>query len=511
MRSPPSSPGSAYGLVVSDYLVFFMLFLAVWMLERNEPVPAAFVVVGAVAAAAQLLVKVNGGVLCVVVLALAVWRGTRPAEPAASRCTRARTRAPCSCTLARDGNSLSYLPSWIRISIPPRDGLRGLDGARGSRPFGAIRRGRSRGAPRGSRGRAARPRARPARASRYAVLLSSTLRLLEGRLRASRRARARVLRGRRCGAPGVPVGRPGARSRRPVALVAVLVARRRPRVRQPARSTRFVRPLRPGGARGERASSPRAHKIAAGRARSGPGFALDSIALAELRDNTVDVEPYETSAAWAYGFRWRPELLLQQYVAGDADSTRPTPRRSRTKGSSPVLRQELWPALDGKTRCTKRRRPSWRSCAGIGSSARTGAGPSLHAASTAAEQLVCSPRRRRGRQQRLRYLVRRPRATSCSRGFRSRKQRLQRLQRLVLKRRHEPVITVDSERYRLVPATATGPLILRMPTSAGMSASVGGAVDYSHVGVAGVPSYRVEFYAVTLGSCGVDRRGLPAR
>jgi hypothetical protein len=60
------------------------------------------------------------------------------------------------------------------------------------------------------------------------------------------------------------------------------------------------------------------------------------------------------------------------------------------------------------------------------------------------------------------------------------------------------MITVDNEQYRLVPATATGPLILRMPATAGMSASVGGAVDYSRVGVTGVPSYHVDFYAVSL-------------
>jgi hypothetical protein len=75
---------------------------------------------------------------------------------------------------------------------------------------------------------------------------------------------------------------------------------------------------------------------------------------------------------------------------------------------------------------------------------------------------------------------------------------LERLDGLLLKRKLEPSITVGGERYRLVPATATGPLILRMPAAAGISPATGGAVDYSTVAVAGVPSYRVDFYAVPL-------------
>jgi hypothetical protein len=39
-----------------------------------------------------------------------------------------------------------------------------------------------------------------------------------------------------------------------------------------------------------------------------------------------------------------------------------------------------------------------------------------------------------------------------------------------------------------------------MPAAAGISASAGGAVDYSRVGVTGVPSYRIDFYAVSLTS-----------
>ena len=57
---------------------------------------------------------------------------------------------------------------------------------------------------------------------------------------------------------------------------------------------------------------------------------------------------------------------------------------------------------------------------------------------------------------------------------------------------------MDHERYRLAAATATGPLILRMPRAAGMSAPVGGAVDYNRLSLVDVASYRVQFYSLRL-------------
>jgi hypothetical protein len=74
----------------------------------------------------------------------------------------------------------------------------------------------------------------------------------------------------------------------------------------------------------------------------------------------------------------------------------------------------------------------------------------------------------------------------------------QRVAKLLLKRPHQPEIRLDGEQYRLVAATATGPLILRMPRAAGMSASVGGAVAYDRLSLVNVPSYRVQFYSVKL-------------
>lgn len=42
---------------------------------------------------------------------------------------------------------------------------------------------------------------------------------------------------------------------------------------------------------------------------------LGSAVLAALGGHTVHVDPYETSAVWAYGFDWRPEPVFQTYLA----------------------------------------------------------------------------------------------------------------------------------------------------------------------------------------------------
>src|SRR5206468_1638086 len=54
------------------------------------------------------------------------------------------------------------------------------------------------------------------------------------------------------------------------------------------------------------------------------------------------------------------------------------------------------------------------------------------------------------------------------------------------------------EHYRFLTATATGPLVLRMPAGAGMPPAAGGAVDYSSLSLSHVDSYRIDFYAMPL-------------
>jgi hypothetical protein len=119
-----------YSLVVSDYLVFFTLFLAVWILEREDPAPAAFIVLGATAAAVQLFVKLNGGVLCILMLAVAVWRCRRIPQPRAARgLVRRRTRWTLAAHRKQPLGSADLVPTLV----PHRDRLRRFDGARGVR------------------------------------------------------------------------------------------------------------------------------------------------------------------------------------------------------------------------------------------------------------------------------------------------------------------------------------------------------------------------------------------
>ena len=74
----------------------------------------------------------------------------------------------------------------------------------------------------------------------------------------------------------------------------------------------------------------------------------------------------------------------------------------------------------------------------------------------------------------------------------------ERLATLLFKRLHQPAIQLDGKQYRLVASTATGPLILRMPRAAGMSALAGGHVDYRQLSLVNVASYRVQFYSMKL-------------
>jgi hypothetical protein len=488
-----------YSLIVSDYLVFFVLFLSVWILERKDPAPAAFVVVGAVAAAAQLFVKLNGGVLCILMLALAAWR-CRPGGARSLALLASSYVASAAALWLLAGNSLADLPTWLRLSRHVATAYAG------SMALEAP--GRS---------------AEYVEAGFAAFLLALAVAL---RLRALDRARAvclaavvvvfsfgywkegfvrhdvhalaffaavatALLAFRWRGIAGIAAS---------AAVVLAVVAS--------ATALDFgggfpyhpVRSLKAAStAIGQSLLSDRRDRaIAAGRDDIRGRLGLDASMLRELRAGTVAVEPFETSAVWAYGLDWHPELLLQEYVAGDSALDSANAEALGRRGATRVLRQELWPALDGKHPlyeapstfmvlvCRYRELSSTGSWAVFGRGVnRCGAARLLGSASTAGGTTLPVP------------VAPSPRDIVFAR-IHVRETTLQRFERLLLKRKVEPSIIVDGEKYRLVPATATGPLILRMPVAAGMSASEGGAVDYSRLDVTHVPSYRVDFFAVAL-------------
>jgi len=53
----------------------------------------------------------------------------------------------------------------------------------------------------------------------------------------------------------------------------------------------------------------------AGRSNIEATFAIDPAIIAAIGDRPVQVSPYETSVAWAYGLNWRPLPVFQDYLA----------------------------------------------------------------------------------------------------------------------------------------------------------------------------------------------------
>ena len=61
--------------LLADHLVVLVLFGCVWALVRDDPPAQRWLVpLGGAIAAFQLLVKLNGGVVVLILLALTVWR-----------------------------------------------------------------------------------------------------------------------------------------------------------------------------------------------------------------------------------------------------------------------------------------------------------------------------------------------------------------------------------------------------------------------------------------------------
>ena len=470
-----------YSLVVSDYLVFFVLFLSVWMLERKDPAPAAFVVVGAVAAAAQLLVKLNGGVLCIIMLAFAVWRcrpgGARSLALLASPMSPRSRRSGCSPETASricppgfgsrgtwrrrmqgrwhsklPGRSGEYVEAGLvalllvvrwPCGFSHSDGLARFAWPRSSSSFPSATGRKASSVTTCTRSRSSqRPPSRcwPSGGEAYAGIAASAA----SSLRLSRPHTAPRL-WRRFSVSSAAVARGG------VPL---------------SRQSLLPRPTRTGDRRGSRR-----HQSRLGSTRA---------CCWSSASGTVDVEPYETSAFGRMDSSGVQSSCsrntLPETAALDSANAEALDERERrgscarncgrSRRQAPAVRSSLDHMV---LVCRYRQLSSTGSWAvfrrGVD---RCGKARLLGSASTAAGKRCPYPARRRRNIVFARIQVN--------------ETTLQRLERLLLKRKLEPSITVDGEQYRLVPATATGPLILRMPAAAGMSASAGGAVDYSRLG-----------------------------
>ncbi len=486
-------------LLLSDITVYLAFFFAVWLLERDEPPQAVWLVpLCAGLAAVEMLVKLNSGALCLVLFLLVVWR-LPPRGARAEILFLASFAVALPLLWLASGQALSALPTWLRESAHVVLGY-----------TDATARG---GAGRGTgrvlavllvAGLAALlvPRLRKLPRSRRIPLLLVVAvygfaYLKEGFVREDEHVRfffaafavsvlAFAWKGvARIGAAVLVVGAAAASVAAPDATFRSLykpVAHVRTAVRE-ARAA-----VDPGA---------RSREAAEGRAVARSKLAVPASDLSLLRGHSVDVEPYEISAAWAYGFRWRPEPLLQWYTAFDSHLDRMNASALASRGAERVLRQRT-PTLDAKVTnfeapatfltlvCSYREVEadgSWEVLARtrnrcdpprpIGSVVgREGATIAVaHAPST--DDLVYA---------RIRF----PRFSTY------------RVESVLLKPARLPQIVLGGA-FRFVPGTAESPLVLRMPESAAMSPLFGGFGSYDWFRLEHVPApFSVDFFAVRI-------------
>jgi hypothetical protein len=227
--------------------------------------------------------------------------------------------------------------------------------------------------------------------------------------------------------------------------------------------------------------------------------ALPSRTLARLRGHTVDVVPFETSIVWAYGLPWRPEPVLQDYAAYDAYLDRLNAREIELRGAQRILRQQVWPAPDDTHPVIEApatflaRLCHYREISVVGNwevlartSNRCGTPQRLQATTGRTGRWVVVPPAPKASE--VVYA-----RISLSRSFGAQ------FENALLKPLHLPRIVLGMNTYRFISATASDPLVLRLPTTSEISPSFGGSVDYGRFMLENVASpFRVEFYAVRI-------------
>jgi len=228
-------------------------------------------------------------------------------------------------------------------------------------------------------------------------------------------------------------------------------------------------------------------------------LALDPATIRLLRGHTVDVEPYETSAIWGYNLPWRPQPFIQSYMATDHALDVFNAQALATRGPERILRHHDGAYLNGKYQlfvapesqlvvvCRYRQlraRGRWEV---LGRAAdRCGRTAALGSVEARAGQSVSVPAPPNSNDLVFARIQAEPTLE-------------QKLASIFLKPFRFPQITVGSQRYRLVADVARGPLILRLPKSAGIAPAFGGAVDYGRLSLENVASpFRVDFFALRL-------------
>jgi hypothetical protein len=219
----------------------------------------------------------------------------------------------------------------------------------------------------------------------------------------------------------------------------------------------------------------------------------------DLRAHTVDVQPSETSVAWALGLTWRPEPVFQSYAvltpkldrlnADFLTSPRAPDRILRAHPRDGIDRRN--PVFDAPTAfltsvCNYRETFASDFAEVLARSTnRCGTPRPLGSVDVRARERVAVPRGRPGELVYARIHIMRSPA--------------EHLRELLWKPSENPAIAVRGRGYRLVAATASGPLAMWMPRTAGISPkslATPRVRSFRLLRVAG--TVRVDFYAVRI-------------
>jgi hypothetical protein len=478
-----------------DYLVVIAFLLAVYTIERDPPPGAWIVAAGAFLAALSFLIKTNNGIVSIVLLALVVWR-CRPGGWRSEALLGGCFAGAVFVLWLVSGNSPAALPSWLHqeahvvVSYTSAMAIEGTNSGEylqallllivATAAIAAHVRGLD----------------RKRQVALFAVGVVYALAYLKEGFVRHDVIHAVVFFSALAG--GVLAVRWDARTRW---IAATVVAAALGAVAMSVGSSGFVYGvhgrisrathqaevmLRPSVRRGEYAES-----RAAAKEKLGVGPPLRRL----LRGHSVDVQPYEASAIWAYGLRWKPQRFIQWYMATDRALDLFNAHGLASHGAERVLFERNPPALDGKRTLFM--------------------APETYLVLVCRYRLVQAKgnwavlrrtRDRCGREQHLRTVrvtagepiqipsARHPGDVVYARIHASPTLK-ERAAGLVFKEVHHPQVLVDGVAYRLVLDTARGPLVLRLPRGRGLPPTFGNA-RHRTISVNGVASpYRIDFYS----------------
>jgi hypothetical protein len=245
--------------------------------------------------------------------------------------------------------------------------------------------------------------------------------------------------------------------------------------------------------------SRRQRTLAASKTTARGRLAVDPRLLRLLRGHSVSVEPFESSAVWAYGLRWQPELLIQSYMATDHALDLMNAQALVKRGPDRILRRlEDSAEVDGKNPlllspesdlvvvCRYRQLGARGTWDVFGRATdRCGRSRLLQSVDARDGESVTVPRPPK------------PNDLVYAR-IHVHETLEQRIASVVAKPVHLPRLALDSTSYRLAPDAARGPMIVYMPATAGVSAGFGGKLNYRRLALGNIGSGHIDFYAMPL-------------